>query len=244
MHNGVASGEPMRFDRCVAAKLFFITGTDTGVGKTVFTAAFAAHLHRKGLRVAALKPIASGGSADARMLRAAVANTLTLEEINPWHFKRAVAPVIAAREEGRGVRLAEVVSHVRGFVKSHEVVLVEAAGGLLSPLGEGFDCRDLLKALRAWPVVVCPDRVGAVNQARLVWEALPRGLRDGAWLVLAEQGKGQAAKAGNAEMLRAFAPMERLLVIPWLNEAMREGRGPLPVAFRKAIGRLSQVTIP
>ena len=74
----------------------FITGTDTGVGKTVLTALLAQFLRGRGVSVAALKPVCSGGREDARALRHALGGALTLDEINPWHFRAAVAPALAA----------------------------------------------------------------------------------------------------------------------------------------------------
>ena len=79
--------------------IFFITGTDTGAGKTVLTALLAAFLRGRGVKVAALKPICSGGRADATIIFTALGGRLTLDEINPWHFRAPIAPLLAARRE-------------------------------------------------------------------------------------------------------------------------------------------------
>ena len=79
---------------------YFITGTDTGVGKTVLTSLLTRFLRAGGVPAAALKPICSGGRADARALHAAMNGALSLDEINPWHFRAAVAPALAAPAEG------------------------------------------------------------------------------------------------------------------------------------------------
>src|ERR1700744_826886 len=129
--------------------MFFITGTDTGVGKTVFTELFARYLHGQKVNAAALKPLFSGGRDDAEALFAALDGSLTLDEINPWHFRAPIAPSLAAKLEKKSVRLAAVLAHIRATRKKFDVTLVEGAGGLLSPLGEKFDSRDLLVALRA-----------------------------------------------------------------------------------------------
>jgi dethiobiotin synthetase len=86
---------------------FFITGTDTGAGKTVLTALLARYLRERGVRTAALKPVCSGGRDDARVLRAASAGALALDKINPWHFRAPIAPLLAARREQKHVRLAD-----------------------------------------------------------------------------------------------------------------------------------------
>src|ERR1035441_9896113 len=108
---------------------FFITGTDTGVGKTVLTTLLARHLRERGVNAAALKPICSGNRADARALHTASDDALTLDEINPWHFRAPLAPLLAARRERRRVGLADVLAHVRTMQRRFDVLLVEGAGG-------------------------------------------------------------------------------------------------------------------
>src|SRR5688572_32299105 len=124
-----------------------ITVTDTGVVKSVMAAVLTQHLRERGVKVAALKPICSGDRNDARVLRAAAGNGLTLDEVNPWHFRAPLSPLLAARMERRRVTQAQVVAQVRAAANQFDVVVVEGAGGLLSPLGEGFDSRDLIIAL-------------------------------------------------------------------------------------------------
>src|SRR5207244_10083399 len=118
----------------MGSRILFITGTDTGVGKTVLTSLLARHLRERGVAVAALKPICSGGRADARVLHFSQNGAVTLDEINPWHFRAPLAPLLAARREHRRVDLAKVLAHVRRVQRRFEVILVEGAGGLLSPL--------------------------------------------------------------------------------------------------------------
>ncbi len=198
--------------------VFFVTGTDTGVGKTVLTALLARHLRRRGINVAALKPVASGGRADARVLRAALDGSLTLAEINPWHFRASLAPVLAARREHKRVTKAAVLAHIRKMQKRFELVLVEGAGGLLSPLGEDFNSRDLIAALRATPIVVGPNRIGVVNQVLLTLGALPRTAAARARVVLVSPPKPDAATATNAKLLAEFFDAKRIFPLPWLGE--------------------------
>ena len=196
--------------------VLFITGTDTGAGKTVLTALLAQFLYKRGVNVAALKPICSGGRDDARALRAVLNGALSLDEINPWHFRAPVAPLLAARRERKRVRLGDVVKHVRAMQRRFDVLLVEGAGGLLSPLGENFDSRDLLTALRATPIVVCPDRLGAVNQVWLTLEALPESFRARARVVLMSPPKPGAATHANAGLLAESFDAKRIFRLPWL----------------------------
>lgn len=199
------------------ARILFITGTDTGVGKTIFAAVATLLLRQRGIRVAALKPICSGGREDARLLHAAAGKALSLDEVNPWHFRAALAPTLAARREKRRVALRPVVAHIRRMARRFEVVIVEGAGGLLSPLGEKFDSRDLIQALQATPVIVCPNKLGAVNQVRLVLTALPPAAARQARVVLMNQKSPDRASRTNPGLLHEFMDPSRLLVLPWLK---------------------------
>jgi dethiobiotin synthetase len=196
----------------------FITGTDTGVGKTVLTSLLARSLCAGGIRVAAFKPLCSGGRADACALHAALGGALTLDEINPWHFRAAVAPALAARLERRPIRRAPVLAHIRKLRQRFAVTLVEGAGGLLSPLGEDFDSRDLIAGLNATPVIVAPDKLGTVNHVRLTLAALPGSARRKAQVVLMSPDIADSASATNAKLLAHFFPSERILTLPWLGK--------------------------
>jgi dethiobiotin synthetase len=195
---------------------YFITGTDTGVGKTVFTALLAEYLRRRGVRVAALKPVCSGGRGDAEILGRALGGALALDRINPWHFRAPIAPLLAARREGRVVRLPAVLAHIRTVQKEFETVLVEGAGGLLSPLGSGFDSRDLLLALTARPVIVAANRLGVVNQILLTLEALPKGFRADTKVVLMAPSQPDLATRLNVALLK-YLSIPGLCQLPWLG---------------------------
>jgi dethiobiotin synthetase len=198
-------------------RLVFVTGSDTGVGKTVLTAAFTRHLRAAGVNAVALKPLCSGGRDDARALRAAADDALALDEANPWHFRAALAPTLAARREKRRVTLPVVAARVRAVARRFELASVEGAGGLLSPLTEDGDNRDLLAALQPGAVlIVVPNRLGAVNQARLVLAALPKIARRRTAIVLFEQRKPDAASRTNAALLAEFAPGVPVVRLPWL----------------------------
>ena len=222
------------------ARILFITGTDTGVGKTVLTSLLARHLRGVGLSVAALKPICSGGRDDARALLGALDGALSLDEINPWHFRASLAPLLAARREGRKVTRAMAVAHIRGLARRFEIVLVEGAGGLLTPLGEKFDSRDLIVALRATPIVVAPNRLGMLNQVRRVLAALPVAAARCVQVVLVNPRRPDAASASNPRLLAEFVPGRRLYALPWLEPAQIEGTKSHDPLARKLIGRLAR----
>ena len=199
------------------SRIVFITGTDTGVGKTVLTSLLARFLRDRDFAVAALKPICSGGRNDARILQAALNGAVPLEQINPWSFRAPLAPRLAARQERRRLQATEVLGHVRKVRGDFDIVLIEGAGGLLSPLGEDFDARDLIIALRAIPLIVCPNRLGALNQARLVISALPAATAREAQLVLVSAPRHDLASRTNPGMLAEFLGAGRVCVFPWLR---------------------------
>jgi dethiobiotin synthetase len=195
----------------------FITGTDTGVGKTVLTTLLVQFLRERGVNAVALKPICSGGRDDARKILDAMNGALTLDEINPWHFRAPIAPLLAARRENKTVKLARVVAHFRSMQKRFDVLVVEGAGGLLSPLGENFNSRDLIVALRATPIVVAQNRLGAVNQVLLTLETLPKNLRAKTRVVLMLPRKPDAATNSNEKLLAEFFGAERIFRLPRLG---------------------------
>ena len=213
----------------------FITGTGTGVGKTVLTALLARFLRQNGVRVAALKPVGSGGRDDARVLAAALGGELTLDEINPWHFRRAIAPVLAARREKKRVGLPQIVAHVRRLQKRFDWLLVEGAGGLLSPLGETVDSRDVIIALRATPVIVAANQLGAINHLRLTLAALPAASRARATIILMSPEKPDAATRSNAALLAESFDPGRIACLPWLGTSIDWDRAAKSTAVRHAL---------
>jgi dethiobiotin synthetase len=219
-------------------RTYFITGTDTGVGKTVLTSLLARHLRKRDVAVAALKPISSGSRADARALDSSLDGALTLDEINPWHFRAPLAPLLAARRERQRVDLAEVIAHIRRIQQRFEVVLVEGAGGLLSPLGEDFNARDLIRALRAAPIIVCPNRLGVVNHALLTFEALPHVAARRARVVLKSSHRPDLASRTNPQLLAEILGGDRVHAFPWLSLAGASGRALASVRVRHVLEAL------
>lgn len=219
----------------------FITGTDTGVGKTVLTVLLTRHLRRRAVPVRAFKPLCSGGRDDAEALWAAQGGEVPLDAINPWHFRAAITPLMAARAEGRRVARASLLGHLRAEGRGAGLVLVEGAGGLLSPLMEDADARDLIRDLRAAPVIVAPDRLGVLNAVLLTWEALPASARRRAQVVLMRSARPDASTAGNATLLAERLGGEAVHRLPHLSPTSMDpaGRRPLPSAVERVLESLT-----
>ena len=197
--------------------IIVITGTDTGVGKTTLTALLASHLRAGGASVAALKPVSSGGRDDARVLKQSLRGALTLDEINPWHFRASLAPLLAARKERRRLELREVVVYVSALTRRFETILVEGAGGLLTPLGEGFSTRELIGALGADVLIVARNQLGVVNHVRLTLAALAPVTAARAKVVLMSPSSSTTPSRTNAGLLGEFMDPAHLFVLPWLQ---------------------------
>lgn len=165
--------------------LLFVTGTDTDVGKTVFSAALICVLRELGFKVDALKPLASGcrlaesprSDEDATLLWRALGGAVPLEKISLYRFQAPLAPTMAARLEGVNVDRELIRETIRRRAESVDWLVVEGAGGLLSPLVDGWTFADLAAELGAAMVVVVASRLGAINQACLTFEvAQGRGI--------------------------------------------------------------------
>ncbi|HEX5314658.1 MAG TPA: dethiobiotin synthase, partial [Gammaproteobacteria bacterium] len=136
-------------------KGYFVTGTDTDAGKTVVAAGMIHAFAARGLRVAAMKPVASGGheqatglrNADAEALIAAANVAAEYEEVNPYVFAPPIAPHIAAKETGVAIAMETILRAARALAARADLLLVEGVGGWRVPLGEDFDVAALAAAL-------------------------------------------------------------------------------------------------
>ena len=129
----------------------FVTGTDTGVGKTVVSCALIAELRTRGFRVGAIKPIETGvgdeGPLDAIALREAARASETLDVICPQQFALPAAPNVAARAESREVDLSAIEAAFRQIADGRDFVVAEGAGGLLVPIRDDYSMADLARTL-------------------------------------------------------------------------------------------------
>ena len=204
----------------------FITGTDTGVGKTFVTRGIASTLRAQGRRVGVLKPVETGcgGSltrrpADALALRAAAGSTLRIDRICPYQLDAPLAPDVAARLENRRIDPAVIVAAFRAVERDHDVTLVEGAGGLLVPIVERYSMADLARDLDLPLLVVVDSKLGAINHTLLTLEAAAaRGLSVRGY-VLNHASAADEAATTNASVLARCTDTPCLGEIAWTPAA-------------------------
>ncbi|QDX80336.1 dethiobiotin synthase [Denitratisoma sp. DHT3] len=195
---------------------YFITGTDTEVGKTFATCALLRRLAVAGRRVAAMKPVAAGldehgRNEDVEALLAAANVRCARERVNPYAFASPIAPHLAAREEGREIRFAPILRAFAALAGEADGVLVEGVGGFRVPLGSDGDAADLAVALGLPVILVVGLRLGCINHALLTVEAVrARGLRLAGWI-------GNCATADMARREENVATLRELIAAPLLG---------------------------
>jgi dethiobiotin synthetase len=156
----------------------FITGTDTGVGKTRVAAMLVRALRAAGADAVGFKPICCGGREDAELLAAASDGTVELNDVNPVWLRPTVAPYSAAVIEGRMVDVALVREKFAQLCAAHAAVIVEGCGGWLVPVARDFSMADLAAEFALPVLVVAANRLGVINHTLLTVAAIrARGLR-------------------------------------------------------------------
>ncbi|WP_026604393.1 dethiobiotin synthase [Methylomonas sp. 11b] len=204
---------------------FFITGTDTNVGKTWTTIALMRCLQMQGLSAVGMKPVAAGcewhdgmlKNSDALLMQQYASVPLEYREINPYAFEAAISPHLACG----GVEVSmDVIAD--GFVRLQQrvdVVLVEGAGGWYSPLSSDLDNAGLAQALRLPVILVVGVRLGCINHARLTMSAIRRsGLSCAGWVAVQIDPK-MPGFDGNLAFLREVIEAPLLGVLPFLAAA-------------------------
>ncbi|MEC4672877.1 MAG: dethiobiotin synthase [Nitrospirota bacterium] len=157
----------------------FVTGTDTQVGKTIVTAALGIALQRMELIIGVMKPIETGIESgppgkpnDGTRLHQLLTPKELKDLVTPYRFKKALAPVDAARQANSTVQFEVIAEAYHTLASCHEYMLVEGVGGVMVPLTEQYDVRDLIKFLQLPCILVSRTALGAVNHTRLTLAAL------------------------------------------------------------------------
>ncbi len=210
---------------------FFITGTDTGVGKTLVTCALMLALRTRGVNVAPMKPVAAGvdpiptsaSSSDAPMnsdvaeLLNVYGRNIDASLVNPYCFTEAIAPHLAAQHENIIVDLKKIDAAFATLAASHDMVLVEGAGGFLVPLSETESMAAIPVRLKLGVILVVGLRLGCLNHALLTVEAIhTRGLTLVGW-VANTIDPNMSCTIENIDALKQMIDAPCLGVIPHLQ---------------------------
>ncbi|MDB6088539.1 MAG: dethiobiotin synthetase [Gammaproteobacteria bacterium] len=205
-------------------RAIFITGTDTGVGKTVVATGLVRGLVRERLRVAVMKPVASGSeptpeglrNEDALQLIAAANVAAPYERVNPYCFEPAISPHIAAKDAGIAIERARITRNFTELAAASDYVVVEGAGGWLAPIGDRESMADLAAALGLPVLLVVGLRLGCINHASLTKQAIESyGLRFAGWIANSID-PALARHAENLEALERALGQPPLAVVPFL----------------------------
>ena len=151
---------------------FFVTGTDTDVGKTFVTALLTRSLRRAGFDTVAMKPVSCGEPEDTLVLQGAADFELSPREVTPVSYAAPVAPIEAAQLEGRSFAPSEILPVFESLHRTRRSLLVEGVGGWLVPLAEHYSGADLAKAMGLPVLLVVRNRLGALNHALLTLESI------------------------------------------------------------------------
>ena len=249
----------------ISKQVFLVVGTDTGVGKTVFTGLFARYLMDNGVGVQAVKPFCSGGMEDVEFLAEAQGG-LGQEDLNFWYCDEPVSPAAAELKLGQAVDFKGAINWInslRSAVFGHQkglggqgglqsavgsgqagVLLVEGVGGLLAPLAKGRTVASLGQALGAQLIVVAPNRVGVINQVLLTVEAAAQRGLEVACVVLMGQREADLSSLDNAALIRDFLPelagFKGVFKFPWLG-VRADNPGQIGVNVKKVEKVLAEI---
>lgn len=206
-------------------KSYFITGTDTGVGKTCATVALMYYFKQQGQTVLGMKPIAAGcewldgqlKNEDALLLQENASLQLPYQKINPYAYELPVSSHLAGKKNP--VRIDTVVQRFNDLSNKVDVVLVEGAGGWLAPINEQEDIADLVKALDIPVIIVVGIKLGCINHAKLTFQAINNiGVKCSGWLAVciepnmlkADENIETLKKQISAPLLGIFPYMEKI----------------------------------
>ncbi len=209
----------------IKKQAYFVTGTDTGVGKTLVASALIHRFAQHGMRSVGMKPIAAGCSMkngrllseDVEQLLAASNVDAALDLVNPYALVPAIAPHIAAQQAGVALELPTMLSAYRRLADMADAVVVEGVGGFRVPLDGSLDTSDLAQALALPTVMVVGMRLGCLSHALLTAEAIERrGLRLAGWVANRIDAEMPVYEE-NLQTLRQWLDAPCLGVLPWLG---------------------------
>lgn len=231
----------------------FITATDTGVGKTLVTAALVSHLRQRGIDIGVMKPVETGvtrstrtRSDGARLRRAADCHD-PLAEVCPYVFRLPLAPLSAARAEHKTIRVATILRAFHALCQKHDFVAVEGVGGVHVPITDRIDGLDLMQRMGLPVIVVGRSGLGGINHALLTLQTL-RQRRVPVIALVLNQLKPVRTKIARLQEQSTVTLLQRLAKIPVVGPVPYRPRlqqhwseGMIPLAWTVEIMRLAKL---
>ncbi|MCG6553594.1 MAG: dethiobiotin synthase [Candidatus Magnetominusculus sp. LBB02] len=201
---------------------FFITGTDTGIGKTIVSAMLAIHLKEKGYDVTVRKPIETGCSCvdkglvphDGLFLKTITGSGEDLDIITPLRLVHPLAPLVAAELEGTAIDINEIVTSLKNI---SGVAIIEGVGGVLVPLAKNFFISDLIKEVGLPAILVSSNRLGTINHTLLSLEHLKHKGVTVAGIIFNSACDYDISAHSNIEQIRRFAGVPVIAAMPFLG---------------------------
>lgn len=210
-------------------KGIFVTGTDTGVGKTVVSAMIAWILQQSGKRVAAMKPVQTGagvdGLLDIEFIQKVMGTNYSLDVVCPYRFPLPLAPLVAAKLAGERIDVHKIKSAYFDLSSWNDIVIVEGSGGLLVPITETYFMSDLAYDLEVGLIIVIRPGLGTLNHTLLTLEhARSRGLNILGFVINNFPDSPTLAERKNPELLRKLTG-EKILGVIHHDQAISVERG-------------------
>jgi len=211
----------------MAKKTYFVTGTNTGVGKTIATAALLEAAKEEGLNTLAMKPIASGchqtedglRNDDALLLQRSITENLPYDTINPITLEPAIAPHVAARQAGQQITAQRIIGFCRGVqIRPSDLMLIEGAGGWRVPLSDRETYAAVPREMGLGVILVVPLELGCINHALLSVEAIRAdGLNVAGWVGNHPQAQPMDCEQEALNYLSLHLRAPCLGVLPWVD---------------------------
>ena len=195
----------------------FITGTDTGVGKTLLTGLLLSHLRQSNVHALAMKPFCSGDRADVELFYTLQDGELTRDEINPFYFAKPLAPAVAARKRNRSVPITQVLARIEALAKRCDLLLIEGIGGACVPLSGDYLVADVIRELGCETIVVASNRLGTIHATLSTCYSLGVFGVSAAKIVLMGAKNPDLSASTNLKSLQDWLRPQGLVAIPYLG---------------------------
>ncbi len=226
----------------------FLTGTDTNVGKTIITVGLTSFVRKLGIDCVALKPVETGCKLnhgelypeDGHFLWRASQESISLDDVTPFRFSLPASPYRAAALQDSRLRISDIIEHIRAIEETHDLVIVEGAGGLFAPIEENRTFVDLMKELSFPVVLVARLKLGTINHTMLSIEALTRRNLDILCVVLSkcEMDEGPEEKYTPDDIKRMIRSIP-LFQFPFLDGAVLDNPLEIGTLMEKRWGKES-----